>query len=740
MIPFALRLAFSGGREALARLIAIAAAAAVGVGLLLSVLSGINAVDKANERLVWLNAGSESVTASAPVDPLWWHHRWDYYDGRELQVVDVAATGPTAPVPPGLTRPPAAGEYYASPALVELLRATPADQLGDRIPGTLVGELGDAALPSPDSLIAVVGGTVERVSRLDEAKAVTAIPTELPADCRNCPGLGTRGDAMTLILSVVAVALIFPVAVFIGTATRLAAARREQRYAAMRLVGATPGQVAVVAVVESVLAAVAGTAAGFVVHLLLRPLTASVPFTGERFFPEDLTLTVPQILTVALGVPVAAALAARLALRRVSVSPLGVSRRATPKPPRAWRLVPLVAGFAELAWFVNRRPESTDAQTTVYLTGFFLIMIGLVTSGPWLTMVGARALARRIGRPASLIAVRRMADDPRAAFRAVSGIALALFVTSATVGVIGAINANRGALSGDRLTRAAVSQGAMFEEAPMADRVPDALLAELAAIPGVRGVIAVHPDRDGLGRDPQDPRLPSQLVACADLAKAPVLGSCPAGAEVVTVPAWVFVDLDSNASTVWRAVPLTAAELAARPLQSVYATTDGSTAAKEKVRTLLTRSHPEHRARTVGDWASGPQRELAGWRQLANVVLLTTLPVAGCSLAVGVVAGLAERRRPFAMLRLTGVPLAALRRVVALETAVPLLVTAAVATGAGFLSAHLFLKSQMRYELVSPGAVYFALVAVGLGASLGIIASTLPLLRRITGPEAARSG
>lgn len=122
------------------------------------------------------------------------------------------------------------------------------------------------------------------------------------------------------------------------------------------------------------------------------------------------------------------------------------------------------------------------------------------------------------------------------------------------------------------------------------------------------------------------------------------------------------------------------------------------------------------------------------------MVLLTTLPIAGCSLAVSVVAGLSDRRRPFAMLRLTGAPLRLLQRVIGLESALPLLVVALVATGTGLLAADLFLRAQMHYELVSPGVGYYALVALGLAASLGIIASTLPLLRRITGPEAARNG
>jgi uncharacterized membrane protein len=80
-----------------------------------------------------------------------------------------------------------------------------------------------------------------------------------------------------------------------------------------------------------------------------------------------------------------------------------------------------------------------------------------------------------------------------------------------------------------------------------------------------------------------------------------------------------------------------------------------------------------------------------------------------------------------------------LRRVVGLETVTPLLAAAVVAVGVGFLAAHLFLTAQMNYSLVAPGATYFVLVLGGLAASLGVVAGTLPLLRRITGPETARN-
>ena len=53
-----------------------------------------------------------------------------------------------------------------------------------------------------------------------------------------------------------------------------------------------------------------------------------------------------------------------------------------------------------------------------------------------------------------------------------------------------------------------------------------------------------------------------------------------------------------------------------------------------------------------------------------------------------------------------------LRRVVTLETAVP---------------------------LVAPGTAYYALTTAGIVAALAILVGTFPLLARITGPEVARN-
>jgi hypothetical protein len=739
VIRFGLRLTLAGGREAATRLVLVALAVTLGVGLLLTTLAGIHAVDAQNDRYAWLETGSAGAQHSTGGDPLWWRLTADTFHGEPIGRVDVAATGPHSDVPPGISRLPGPGEFYASPAMAALLRDAPADQLGNRYPGRQVGTIGPAGLPAPDSLIVVAGSSVADLSAQSGADEVPGISTTTPSTCNGpCYAIGIDANGIALVLSVVTAALLFPVLIFIGTATRLSAARREQRFAALRLVGATPQQVAVIATVESTAAAVIGTAAGFALFLALRPVLAPIPFTGAPFFVSDLSPSVADVLLVAIGVPVAAAVAARLALRRVTISPLGVSRRVTPPPPRAWRVIPLLAALAELAWFVVAgRPATTIEQIYAYTAGILVTMAGLVVAGPWLTMIGSRLMIRRADRPAALLAGRRLADDPRAGFRAISGLVLALFVGSVAVGLITSIDAAEAAPSETAAGRATLladltDWSTRPPSFPVA-AVPPRVLTDLGVIPGVRAVVSVRAVS-------VTDRLPTGAVSCADLAAVPALGRCPDGTATVRIepgaagsrfipPAWPPSDLASG-------------QLADLPVQTVAVVTDGSATTIERARTVLETGLPTpapgFTPQTIAEANAQRAKLNAQYRQLADVVILTSLPIAGCTLAVSVVAGLNDRRRPFGLLRLTGARLGTLRRVVVLESAVPLLIGTAVAIGTGFLAAGLFLRSQLGYALHPPGGAYYLVVAAGLLAALAVLASTLPLLRRITAPEAAR--
>jgi hypothetical protein len=743
MIRLGLRLTLGSGREAALRVLVTAAAVALGVGLLLASLAGVNGLHAQTDRGAWLDTSAQASRPTSTSDRLWWLSSTDQFGNEAIDRIDVAAAGPNAPVPPGLSHLPGPGDYYASPALTTLLRSEPANELRDRYPGRQIGTIGAAALPSPNSLIIVIGHTARQLSQAPGAVEVGAIQ-RTPSSCYACQSTVGSGSVLQFILAGGAVALLLPILILIATASRLSAARREQRFAAMRLVGATPRQISVVSAVEAAVAAVAGVAVGLALFFVFRPLLYHVPFTGAPLAQGDLSLHWIDIVLAVIGVPVAAVVSARLALRRVQISPLGVNRRASSRPPRIVRIIPLLAGIAVLAYFdAVGKPGSNGSQILEVLVGFVLLIVGLVLAGPWFTTAGSRLMVKRASRPATLIAGRRLLDNPKAAFRFISGLVIALFIASAAIGALSSVAATNSSGGGsvgkdtlaDPFCSFSTTNCPVSAEVPS---VPGQVLAELSTTPGVRAVTLVHqspsqaPERNSFG-----------LVACDQLAKTPAIGKCAPGATVANIGYFLSNLLGHNShasSTVWPSAQLSAASAARLPVDAVVVATDGSTGSLERARTSLEQAFPFQGGGVAVD-ALDPStaRLLAMIQDMTDVIIVASLIIAACSLAVNIAAGLGERKRPFSLLRLTGVPIAVLRRVVALESALPLLLVAAVSIVVGLVSAALYLHSQVGIAFSIPGVAYWATVVGGLAASLAVIASTFPLLNRMTGPEVARN-
>ena len=743
MIRLGLRLTLGSGREAALRVLVTAAAVALGVGLLLASLAGVNGLHAQTDRGAWLDTSAQASRPTSTSGRLWWLSGTDQFGNQAIDRVDVAAAGPGAPVPPGIAHLPGPGEYDASPALSALLKSEPANELRDRFPGHQIGTIGAAALPSPNSLIIVIGHTTRQLSQAPGAVEVAAIQ-RTPASCYACQSTSGSGPVLQFILAGGAVALLLPVLILIATASRLSAARREERFAAMRLVGATPHQISVVSAVEAVVAAVAGVAVGFALFFVFRPLLYHVPFTGAPLAAGDLSLHWIDIVLAVIGVPVAAVVSARLALRRVQISPLGVQRRASSRPPRIARIIPLLAGIALLAYFdAAGKPGDIGGQLLELLAGFALLVVGLVLAGPWFTTAGARLMANRASRPSTLIAGRRLLDDPKAAFRFISGLVIALFVASAVIGALSSIAAasSSGGGSAGRDTLAEPFCSFSTSNCPASAQVPSVpgqVLAELRTTPGVRSVTLVH----------QSPSQAQQrnsfgVVACDQLAKTPAIGKCAPGETLANIGYFLssFLGHNSHASsTVWPSANLSVASAARLPVDAVVVATDGSSGSLERARTTLERAFPFQGTPVAVDaFDPSTARLLTMIQDMTDVVIVASLIIAACSLAVNIAAGLGERKRPFSLLRLTGVPTALLHRVVTLESALPLLLVAAVSIVIGLVSAALYLHSQVGIAFSIPGITYWATVAGGLVASLAIIASTFPLLNRITGPEVARN-
>ncbi|MFI5926556.1 FtsX-like permease family protein [Micromonospora sp. NPDC051543] len=239
------------------------------------------------------------------------------------------------------------------------------------------------------------------------------------------PGL-RGGTAFALLM------LTVPVLALAGQCARLGAPARDRRLAALRLAGATPGQVTRLAVLETGLASLLGTLAGLGVYLLGRDLLHRPDDRGRLALPTDVLPSTGALAAVVLGLPVVAALATALMLRTVTTTPLGVSRKAAhQRGPRPW--AGLLIGLG-LAAFVAARSiaygfddtESGWLLPLIFLTGGLTAMIGVVLGVGWISYTCGRLLRRHARGAAALLAAGRLMADPWAGSRTFAALLAAM--------------------------------------------------------------------------------------------------------------------------------------------------------------------------------------------------------------------------------------------------------------------------------------------------------------------------
>jgi hypothetical protein len=769
MYRLGLRLSLRSGREALIRLILTSVAVAVGVAIMLAVLADFHAFQVTNSRPSWESTQGAPVSrqlGSAPHAELW-NYSNDIYRGQTIERLDVAALGPHAPVPPGISRLPGNGQYYASPALAALIRSVPRDELGDRFPGSQVATIGQKALTGPDELVIFVGSSSAKLAALPGTVQVNKIAS--------AAGKQIWSSYFRDAFAVGAIAFLFPILILIGTATRLAAARREERYAALRLVGATSRQVSVISSVDATVSALLGTVLGIGIFTLLQPALAGTAITSARYFANEVTPTFWGYVAVLVAVPAASAIVSSLSLRRVRISPLGVSRRVTPPAPSAWRMIPLLAGI--VLFVVGLQRTTAKSIGGPAFPGLIIILIGLVVGGPWITAQAARLLAILTKSGSSLLASRRLADNPKAAFRSVTGLVLAVFLGTIVAGLLPAVNAttaspNANALSNvllDGFTASPVcgnnvnctggggpggpgGKGGPSSTPTSAQRIeleglpPLAgarLVSQLQAYHGATVIPLYSMAQDG---NPATFGANNAIVSCGGLRQLAVLGQCAPGDKAVEANTSNLFSDNPTFSTqpiAGRFSPAASANFSGLYLQAVLVKVN-SPATLERVRTFLV-THPTLSAsgtapRTFGEAVQARVNVGATVQRLVYMAVALTLLVAGCSLAVAVGGSLVERKRPFTLLRVSGTATSTLYKVVFLEAVLPLIAATLVAAATAYGISVLTVSKMAPAGTPEPvlGHVYYLTMGAGLAISLLVILVTLPLLGRITGPGNVR--
>ncbi|WP_248647371.1 FtsX-like permease family protein, partial [Glycomyces tenuis] len=292
MTELAWRLTRLGGRGAVLSTGLTALAVAVATLLLQFAVAGNFAFAERAERTEWrapVAAEDGSAMIATAVD---------YLGGDAIARVDLAKLDESAPAPPGLESFPAPGEVWVSPALAELLEGVPDEDFLDRYEGTIAGTVGDEALAHGGELLAVVGREADDAAMTTERSDGDMVsPTAIDGFDEGAPGFVYAFYQVLMVLATILMAV--PVAVFGAAAARLTVARRDERLAALRLMGATPGQVVRLTLIETVLAAVAGSVAGTLLWTASTPLVALIPIDGGSWYVADLWAGAPWMAAVA---------------------------------------------------------------------------------------------------------------------------------------------------------------------------------------------------------------------------------------------------------------------------------------------------------------------------------------------------------------------------------------------------------------------------------------------------------
>ena len=741
MNPGLLKLAVVGSRSAYGRVAGIAGGVAVGVCLLLLLWGGANGLSARDDRGAWLReTGLPSVaapltddpTASAPATPvpltadtvLMEANPVEVFRDRLINRRDVAALEATTVKIPGIGSPPEPGSYFASPALQRLIESTPRDELGDRF-GTFAGTIDDAALPGPDSLVIVTGAAEAHLRQNGRAFLVSDFTTN---------PYGGSAAAYNTVLSIGAIAVFFPVLLLISIVTGLGAAQRRERFATLRLIGASPQAISGIAAVETAVPSLIGAVLGVVLAAVLRPAAAQIPVNGSRMFAADLTPGWAVTAAVVAVVVTASAFVAAHRTAHAGIGPLGVTRAVHEKTPTMWRSVPLPAGLAAMITAVLmirvmavRLPW---LESLLLVGGFVLVLVGIVVIGPWLTRLVSRLGLRRAQSAAGVIAASRIQKTPVATFRSVSGLVIAVFVVSVFAGGSSIVESTQAPPVRPGLLQP-TSLHATVAAGHTPGQVADAVRAA-RELPGIRNATIGYGPAALSERDAG----PEIYLRAAD---APGLG-------FEDIPATETVAVDSSFLQYWTTQPLALTPAPAATLDGMVPVvivlgTDGTPEAMDRGRTALNGSGVTAIPATarLDLQLQSSTRLIQGLAVLAYLGMFVAIAIAGLSLAVATASAILDRKRVLGLMRLMGMPVSVLRRVITREAAVPLLTVVLLSVGLGFLVAWLMVAFiDDTYRVTWPAPEYFLALGLSLVLALGAVIATFSLIRSNTAVTATR--
>lgn len=236
--------------------------------------------------------------------------------------------------------------------------------------------------------------------------------------------------------AIVATVLLVPSAMGLGSAAaKLSLSRRERDLAAVRLVGGTTAQVGALAVADVLAQALVGSLLGLLAHLAVTPALTALDFGMTPFTFGELLMPLWAYPVLVIAATLLAGISAGIGLAGVAISPLGVARDSRIVRMSVVRLIVwaalivlFIAAFQILPQVVGGIPNGIGVLIAVLAILMALVLGSVNIVGPFVVWVVARIIAAIAPGPALLVGARRLAADPRAGWRAVSGITFGLVI------------------------------------------------------------------------------------------------------------------------------------------------------------------------------------------------------------------------------------------------------------------------------------------------------------------------
>jgi len=343
-----------------------------------------------------------------------------------------AGVDPYQVTPPGVPAFPTAGTAYVSPAVREAIAH---DSLAaGRVPGRIVGTIGEAGLQAPDQLLIYAGQAPG--PRWRKAQGWGALVVAEP-----------RGSIPRLPLALTAGILVgIPALLLIRATARMAAVARRRSLAACHLLGVPVRTLVTASAFDAMLCAAAGVVCGMTLSMLTLVALHDTQVLGIEWFLPPSIIRPSAIAIVAAAVTLLPALDTARSTRR-DLRALLAARAGAPTPTRWWLLTPLVVGVAMLAgalaaYLVGVAPSPTMRLTCLFV-GTPVAALGATAGLTLVLAAGSSYLRRRQAQEttAAFVAVRRLTWQRESIAAACVGLTIVAVGTLVGAGMLTDVNA-----------------------------------------------------------------------------------------------------------------------------------------------------------------------------------------------------------------------------------------------------------------------------------------------------------